>query len=215
MGTSLFGRKALLIASCILAAGSLSPASIIYDVDAGGDIEDANGGAKTTDFTFTISQSGTIQDLNVRLAIGHSFVEDLTITLSSPGDAVTVTLFDTYAGNPDADFQDTLLDDTNTFSFLGTQNPPYAGTYRPGVNEASDDLSEFNGLSMTGTWTLSITDHAAGDDGHLYKAGDGTPSGWSSLTGTQLILEIPEPLAAGVLALGGMVILVRRRRRLA
>lgn len=212
-GTSFFGRKALLIAGCILAASSLSPASVIVDVDAGGDIADA-GGTQPTDFTFTISQSGTIQDLNVRLAIKHSFDEDLTITLSSPGDAVTVTLFDTYAGSPEADFQDTLLDDNNTLSFIGTQNPPYAGTYRPGVNDASDDLSEFNGLSMTGTWTLSITDHVSEDSGHLYRSGD-TPAPWTSMIGTQLILEIPEPMAASVLAIGGMMIWVRRRRRLA
>jgi subtilisin-like proprotein convertase family protein len=208
-----FGRKALLIAGCILAASSLSFASVIIDVDSGGAIADANGGAATTDFTFTISQSGTIQDLNVRLAIGHTYVEDLTITLSSPGDTKTVTLFDIYAGDPVENFQDTILDDTNTFSFIGTQDPPYAGTYRPGFNEASDDLSEFNGLSMTGTWTLSVTDNVDGDSGTVYKAGETAP--WGTALGTQLILEIPEPMAAGVLAIGGIAILARRRRRLA
>jgi len=187
----LSGRKALLIAGCILAACSLSSAAIIVDVDSGGAITDANGGANTTDFTFTISQSGTILDMNVRLAIEHSFVEDLTITLTSPGGSPTVvTLFETYSGTPDANFQDTLLDDNNTLSFIGTQNPPYAGSYRPGVDGDSDDLSDFNGLSMTGIWTLSVTDNANGDSGTLYKAGD-TPEPWTSMIGTQLILEIP------------------------
>ena len=219
MGMSLFGRKALLIAGCIFAVSSLSPASIIadanatkIDVDSGGDIKD-HWQTQPTDFTFTVTQSGTVQDVNLRLAIEHTYVADLTIVLSSPGGARSVTLFDQFGG-PDDDFKDTLFADDNTIDFIGESAAPYAGTYRPGNGDAWDDMADFNGISITGTWTLSITDDADGDWGYLYAPGD-TPEPWTSMIGTQLILQIPEPLAAGVLAMGGMVILVRRRRRLA
>ena len=185
----------------------------MVNVDAGGTIADAD----TTPFIFIVTETGTVQDVNVRLAIKHTWISDLEIILRSP-DAKEVMLFDNFGGSGD-NLQDTLLADDNTaplVPFIGPSTPPYAGEYRPGFDATWGKLSEFNGISMTGTWTLSITDSSAGDEGHLYAPGDTPdPAPWTDMIGTQLILEIPEPMAVGVLALGGMAILVRRRRRLA
>jgi hypothetical protein len=186
-----------LLLSAVLDLGDAPPtaestASVIVDVDLGGAITDANGGPMTTDFTFTILESAMIEDLNVRLAIAHTYVEDLTITLSSPGDVTTVSLFDEFYSGGGVNFQDTVLDDNPTLSFIGdfpTSSPPYAGAYRPGYGEAWADLSDFNGLDMQGTWTLSITDNYGGDSGTVYQAGDA--GAWSGIIGTQLILEVP------------------------
>jgi subtilisin-like proprotein convertase family protein len=171
-----------------------------WEIDAGGAIADV----ATTTFTFTVSgypAATTITDLNIRLAIEHTFNADLEVFLRAP-DGTGVFLFTQIGGDSD-NFQDTLIDDeAGTRIQFGI--PPYIGSF--GTEQATDDLNFFDGKDPNGTWSVEITDVGTGDVGTLYKAGEVAP--WGAAAGTQLILNtsaVPEPstyaVVFGVVAL--------------
>jgi len=209
MGLATHGRRGALLAVCVLALCGVSQAALIVNVDSGGAIADED----TTNFTFTINQSGTIQEVELRLAIAHPYDPDLTILLKSPANT-TVTVFDQVIpkGSVYANFQDTYFDDDGDHRLTDTDTPPYAGIFQ--LN-GTDNLSAFVGEDIQGTWTLIITDNEAEDEGYLFRSGDTEPESWNGMIGTQLILTIPEPVTAGLLLLGGVLLMLRRRRRAA
>lgn len=116
-------------------------------------------GTPTVTSTLTVATNGTINDLNVVNLVGtHSYIQDLTITLTSPAGTV-VTLFDAIcAGENDFNLS---LDDEATPGALPCP-PVGGGTYQP-----SSVLSAFDGEAMNGTWTLTVTDNANQDGGSL------------------------------------------------
>lgn len=208
------GRRVLIAAGVLLAACTLAGAAIIVDIDQGGGIADED----TTSFEFYVTETGTLGapdlDLNVRVAISHTWDSDLTATLTSPADT-TVTLF-SGVGDSGDDFEDTLFDDESSNGRLGSDPghlPPFGSDAGYGLNHATDTLGLFDSQGIQGTWTLSITDDSGGDTGYLYRNGDTPPEDWAELIGTRLIFTIPEPLTMGVLAAGGAVLLAVRRRR--
>jgi len=101
----------------------------------------------------------TISDLNVvGLKASHSYVNDLTVTLTSPA-GTNVVLFDRICNNePNLDIN---LDDEAVF--LSIPCPPTGGqSARP-----QNLLSVFDGESSTGTWTLTVKDNESLDGGSL------------------------------------------------
>lgn len=101
----------------------------------------------------------TITDLNVvGLDISHTYISDLTVTLTSPA-GTTVPLFNTICADED-NINLNLDDQAATATF---PCPPVGGiTVQP-----QSLLSAFNGQSSTGTWTLSVTDNWDQDGGNL------------------------------------------------
>lgn len=128
--------------------------------------------------TLEITDSGIITDLNVAtLNITHPYVGDLGASLTSPSGTV-VQLFD-GPGIPASNFGcnqadiDVSFDDaaTNTATDLEATcegTPPAIG----GAFQPVDPLSNFNGESMTGTWTLTVFDSYT-------QADEGTLDAWS------------------------------------
>ncbi|MCC6701720.1 MAG: proprotein convertase P-domain-containing protein [Fluviicola sp.] len=116
-------------------------------------------GTPTVTSTLTVPTNGTIDDINVVDLVGtHTYIQDLTITLTSPAGTV-VTLFDQIcAGENDFNLN---LDDEATPGALPCP-PVGGGSYQP-----SSVLSAFDGEAMNGTWTLTITDNANQDGGSL------------------------------------------------
>ena len=117
------------------------------------------GTAGTTTSDLTITTNGTISDLNVLNLIGtHTYMGDLDFFLDSP-DGTTVQLREQACGT-DEDF-DIDYDDE-----AATNTPPCPPTdgnaYQPFGN-----LSDFDGETGDGTWTLSIVDNFTGDTGQL------------------------------------------------
>ena len=108
--------------------------------------------------TITVPESGTITDVNIFVIDGtHTFVGDLTFTLTSPINT-SVTLIMNECGNDD-DFN-VALDDQDPNAF----NCPISG----GVSmQPQNPLSVFNGEEIQGNWVLSIHDNAAQDTGSL------------------------------------------------
>lgn len=113
--------------------------------------------------------AGKIKDLDVTLAIAHTFVGDLDITLTHVPTGISVTLF-TDIGGTDAGLFVRLNDEAGTD--IGSADNPdgeyISGTFNP---EGTAALSVFDGLDGSGEWQLTITDDANNDVGILY--------GWS------------------------------------
>lgn len=119
--------------------------------------------------TFTFPNNGTVTDLDVKIGqLTHSFVGDLKITLSHG--ATTVVLMNRPGtgtfGASGNDFVDLILDDEASAPIEGipAANPPggYTGSYTP-----DELLSAFDGQSLSGTWTLNVSDNQAIDTGTL------------------------------------------------
>ncbi len=120
----------------------------------------STSGTPTVTSTLTIGTGGTITDVDlVDLTISHTWVNDLEITLTSPG-GTTISLM----GQECADENNFLLsfDDAGA-AYSSIPCPPVGGgTYQP--NAA---LSAFNGENQAGIWTLTVIDNANGDGGSI------------------------------------------------
>ncbi len=124
--------------------------------------------------TIVVTASGTITDVNlIDFDITHPWVGDLGASLTSPQGTV-VQLFD-GPGIPASTWgcaNDDMLvtwDDAAALTATDLENmcnataPTISGTF-----QSMDPMSNFNGESITGTWTLTIFDsYTQGDDGVL------------------------------------------------
>lgn len=110
--------------------------------------------------TIEIGSSLLITDLNVELTIEHGRVEDLAISLLAPDGTTRVDLV-LAADLTGADLTGTVLDD-EADTALTAGAAPFTGRFVP-----AGSLADFDGLDAQGTWTLEITDTAAGEDGAL------------------------------------------------
>lgn len=152
----IFSAKVLLIgAVCLWSANVYGQAFCYNDV------------APITDFNTTsrgIVVSGTIgriADLTVYVVIEHTWIYDLTITLTSPN-GTAITLYNQSCGSLSTQYQNiqTFFDDAGT----AINCPPVNLEFTIPV----DSLSAFDGQSMNGTWTISVYDNESGDQGYLY-----------------------------------------------
>jgi subtilisin-like proprotein convertase family protein len=114
---------------------------------------------RTISSTLDIDEAGLIIDLNIKLDIAHTWNEDLDVYLISP-DGTVVELF-TDVGGDSTSFLGTILDDEAPVSITNGIGP-FNGSYKPEGN-----LSDLIGKSITGTWTLEVTDDYELDDGEL------------------------------------------------
>lgn len=103
--------------------------------------------------TINVTDVGLVRDLNVKINIDHEWMADLWLKLRSP-DGTEITLVNGAGGN-DLGFIDTIFDDSASTSIYAGSFP-FTGSYLP-----EEQLSSFNGESMTGTWELIITDTLA------------------------------------------------------
>jgi subtilisin-like proprotein convertase family protein len=162
-----------------------------------------------------------IVDVNVDLYVTHTWVGDLSATLTSP-DGVIVTLFD-RPGVPTSTFGCSSNDIGTAASPVFFDDSGLAGGIE-GVCDAGPPaipgnsyeafspgaLAAFNGPNSAGNWTINIVDHAGGDTGTLeqwslhveFEDTNGDPNG-----------AIPEPTAALIFALGFGVVGAATRRR--
>jgi trimeric autotransporter adhesin len=120
--------------------------------------------------SLTISDTGTIADLNINLGVTHTYVGDLMFTLTHVDTGTAVTFIDrpgvpasTYgcSGNNIA----ATLDDSAALPVetqCGGGTPTISGTFSP-----NNPLSAFNGQDLAGTWQLNTSDRAGGDTGSL------------------------------------------------
>ncbi len=119
------------------------------------------------------ASTATILDLDFQLAIDHTYVGDLIVTLTSPPPlSKTVTLIDRpgrptpfgtfgcFRNNIDVTLDDDaagLVEDQ-----CAVADPTISGTHQP-----TGSLTDFNGDPVSGTWTLTVTDNAGDDLGTI------------------------------------------------
>ena len=125
--------------------------------------------------TMTITTEESIQGLYVSLDIDHPYVGDLKITLTHVDTGTTVTLVD-RPGDPAVEYGCERADMTADIDDYGDAGeaetmcadaPAISGRVHGGDPPSSALLQAFRGESMSGTWQLTITDHAALDTGRL------------------------------------------------
>ena len=122
----------------------------------------AENGKPTVTSTVNIPAGVTVNDVNLNVNITHTYVGDLTITLTGPTGASARVFDQSCAGG---DNMNVVFDDSgNALTCSG--NPIVSGAVIP-----LNVLSVFNGTSSTGTWTLTIKDNANGDGGSLNSWG--------------------------------------------
>lgn len=151
-----------------------------------------------------------ITDVNVDFIMRHTWQGDIIVRLQHP-DGTSITLMDRPGvpqvstvgfsadnfGNPTTgvpffwDDEAANIYDSPAVASPGITNP--TGNWRP-----EQLLSAFDGKTKAGTWTLLVSDRAAGDTGPVLQ--------WS-LHFTQ----IPTPGAAALLGIAGLAGLRRRR----
>lgn len=96
------------------------------------------------------------------VGLDHSYVGDLTLSLTSPA-GTTVTLLRERGGPANNLCQTTFADDgLRAASSLGESDAPFTGRFRP-----EDPLAAFHGEDPTGTWTLRAVDATASDAGRI------------------------------------------------
>lgn len=116
-------------------------------------------GTPTITSTLNITEVGTITDLNIVNVIGtHTYVSDLTVTLTSPSNT-TVELWSAECGSLN-DF-DLGFDDGAASAAIPC--PPTDGN----IYQPSGSLADFNGELSSGTWILTISDAFNQDGGSL------------------------------------------------
>jgi len=119
-------------------------------------------GPRTTVIDIPVADDLTIIDLDVNISLTHTYVEDLTLQLTTPA-GNTITLSESLGGNGD-DYTQTIFDSEATQSILSA-GPPFTGTYRP-----IEALDEVYGLSSQGIWQLRIIDNYPQDSGRIQVA---------------------------------------------
>ena len=112
-----------------------------------------------TTITVPATATETITDLNFDLAITHTWVGDLTVTLTSPM-GTTVTLLD-RPGRPASTWgcsRDNVNVSFDDEAAAAAEDACAVGTAISGSLRPFQPLSAFDGEPIAGTWTLTATD---------------------------------------------------------
>jgi subtilisin-like proprotein convertase family protein len=114
----------------------------------------------TVTSTLNVPSTSLISDVNVTLNITHTWINDLTLTLTSPtGTAVQLVVNPCTSAN--INNIAATFDDSGIAVVCGN-SPGISGTVLP-----VQALSAFNGQNPSGTWTLTVADSFNQDGGSL------------------------------------------------
>jgi subtilisin-like proprotein convertase family protein len=111
----------------------------------------------------TVSGGFIIGDVNVSLALTHTWVQDMTIYLDGPASigSPRITLFQEPCAGEDN--IDAVVDDGgNVVVCMTNPTPAIVGTVKP-----VEFLSTLNGLNADGVWKLQVVDNHNGDGGTI------------------------------------------------
>ena len=119
----------------------------------------SDNAAQTVTSTISFSENLIITDVNVILEIDHTFLSDLSVTLTSPQGTV-VSLFSSSCGS--SEDVSAVFDDQAISTIFCSGQPAINGTIQP-----DGFLSSFNGESTEGNWVLTVNDSADNDGGAI------------------------------------------------
>ncbi len=135
-----------------------------------------NGATATVDASVTVGGApagAIVTDVNVTVGLSHTWLGDVTIELTDPSGANTVTLF-----NPNCGTQDNInatfdSDSGNNITCGGVDggmnqqscNGDYLNNATiSGVVSPNGNLDDINGVDVNGDWTVSFSDGFTPDD---------------------------------------------------
>jgi subtilisin-like proprotein convertase family protein len=124
---------------------------------------DVTGMGYASKLTFSIDGTTCTTNAGAKhVGIDHTFVSDLTATLTSPS-GQTAQLF-SGAGDDGNNLCQVVFDDSaaNPFATVTADQAPFTGTWRP-----NEPLSSLTTDPVNGTWTFTAVDGAALDTGTL------------------------------------------------
>lgn len=130
--------------------------------------DDTNGISST----ITSSDQRYIGDLDVRVAVNHTWIGDIVVSLIHLNTGTSQVLID-RPGYPAAatgcsyDNIAAILDDEITSSVEGKCSPggPVTSTAISGIYKPNEPLSAFYGEQFSGEWTLNVSDRFQSDTG--------------------------------------------------
>ncbi|MBT9313988.1 DUF11 domain-containing protein [Leptothoe spongobia TAU-MAC 1115] len=171
------GRIALSYTLSLLSAGTLlgaipqraEAATYTYDNTTPGAINGTTICSSPISRTFNVTDSFTVQDVNLGFNADHVYRGDMQVTLRHP-DGTAVQVISSSGGDSSPGY-DVLLDSgsgnaLNDGNADTTAAPLYDRTAAP-----SNSLSAFNGKASNGTWTLEVCDtFPSSDDGTFNSA---------------------------------------------
>lgn len=147
---------------------------------------------QTVEIPVTVSGLATTIDTTsfgleqVCINLTHTWDSDLTIRIVAP-DGTTVNLA-AGVGSSGDDFTNTCFRWDATTS-IGAGSPPFTGTFKPSGQMGLVN----NGQNPNGTWKISVSDGASGDEGNVisYSITFGTaPASYFSFTASNLPIVI-------------------------
>ena len=109
--------------------------------------------------TVPTASSGFVGDVNVTVGLTHTWLADLTISLTSPAGTEVVLVTGACSNQDDID---AVFDDAGVDFMCATSFPAITGTLAP-----SSPLSAFIGEDSAGDWTLTVIDGFNQDGGSL------------------------------------------------
>jgi hypothetical protein len=120
--------------------------------------------------TLTVTNTGTLADLDVSLVATHTWVGDLVFTLTHVTSGTRVTLIDqpgvpaTIFGCGGDNIRATLDDEAAlpVEDQCAPGTPTISGSFRP-----NNPLSAFDGQDLSGVWSMRVSDLVGGDSGTL------------------------------------------------
>jgi subtilisin-like proprotein convertase family protein len=116
-----------------------------------------------SDIAFSVDGTQCSEDpASATVGINHSYVGDLTGTLTSPA-GKTAVLFQRRGGTGENLCQVVFDDEAERpFASVAAADDPFTGTWRP-----QDPLAALTEDAVDGTWTFKVTDGAASDTGSV------------------------------------------------
>lgn len=117
---------------------------------------------------FHLPSHGGITALTVSVDIGHTYVGELSISLRHEQTGTRVTLFK-QPNNCSGDLVDIIFDDAASSSVQTSCANTRLAYPRDHSYQPANPLSAFDGESLSGDWTLNVTDNAAGKFGVLHE----------------------------------------------
>ena len=108
-------------------------------------------GSNTYNSKITVVENSPVTDVNVKVNIAHTKVEDLRLVLISP-QGTSIVLSENNGGMFNTNYVNTIFDQEAETS-ITEGGAPFTGAFRP-----EGDLSVLNGEMSAGEWTLRVTD---------------------------------------------------------
>ncbi|MGS2741394.1 reprolysin-like metallopeptidase [Sinomicrobium sp. M5D2P17] len=122
-------------------------------------IDDSSSNVITSSIEITEAEQLQLTDLSLGLDISHTYVSDLTVSLTSPSGTTVIVLEGVCGGNEDIS---ATFSDTGSPLECGSTSPAVSGNIQP-----QELFEAFHGEDIEGTWTLTVEDGFALDGGAL------------------------------------------------